>query len=780
MTLNEPTDPHPATSLPPASATVPAFPASAPAVAADENTTPTLNAAPHDTPEHTDEAAAITLAQTAEGPEASNPSAEGTPPPSPAITPDTDPFPETEDKREDSSAETAAEGGRGARVEQSVPVNHGTVIGVQNNSEIQRLRGTPLPAEWIDSRLRCYLANDQTTQAIDTILAAHRVAVIHARAGTGRYTTALHVLTSQDVKTIRQVRREPNDKVELEGLKDDDTGWILDLRDEAEVLPTSFGLHLREVTDHLRETSSFLAVITHTDNWTRVADEAPDLAHHLNPPDALHVLRAHLDAQQTPVDQLDRWLGEGKITQHLEGATPAQAVRWAEKINTAVKLNHSTEERKDFQDLVESVVQSVQNWRAKLLDWHSKNTDSGHRTYLLAAAVLDGASAGTVYEAHTELGTALGDTPEPTKGQQGPGIIQLTHAIGAELGSDNRIRFVKPGYAEATVDYFWVDRPHHVEAFTRWTADQAAALPSELGTPLANRVSQWVTRYTLTKQNLTVLRAIATHWTNSRDFRHHAQDLLVAAAIDPVTGRLARTRYLAWAKAPDTTDATKSKHTPVALKQALAGALAQLGPAYPNIALKRLAEIAANTTEPRVTDAVGDALMELWDQEGLQETIRTTLTSWFDATQPHYTAAARRAFLHLAARAVPNGIPILLTADNTEPDTWTLTGWRCALDGTTTAVQAAVDTWLDAALAHPGLRTAVIETFTEAILRSHADRTYLPQRYILLNHAANGWEPAHAGQQPTERTHLRDELLIALREADPNAPTRPHAAPTTP
>lgn len=672
-------------------------------------------------------------------------------------------------------------GTEAVRVDQSVPNNHGTVIGIQNNNEIQRLRGTPLPPDWIHSTLRWYVADDDMTKELLATLEAHRVAVIHAATGTGRYTTALHALDKLGVPTIRQVRHTPNEKVELEGLKDEDTGWILDLRHETQPLQTAFGLHLREVADHLRDTRSFVIVVATTALWQSVAGEAPGLAHQLAPAAGAAVARAYLDGRQPPLNNLEEWLSEDRIAAHLADATPARAVDWARKITTAVALNRSAAQPQSFAELVDFVLQSAQNWRSELLQWHTENTDSGHRTYLLAAAVLDEAPARTVYDAHIKLGTALGDTPTPTNGQRGPGIIELTDIVRAELGIDDRIRFRRPGYAEAVVDYFWVDRPHHVEAFTRWTAEQAALLPSELGIPLANRVSQWTTRYTLAKQSLTVLRATAAQWAASKNLNSHAPDLLVAAALDPVDGKLARNKYLDWAKAADTTDPADRKNTPVAVKRALAEAMAQLAPVYPKVALRRLADLAAHTATADVTEAVGDALMTLWDQEGFQGTVRTTLTDWFDAAQDHHTAAARRAFLHLAQRTTPDNIPILLTTNSTGPDPWALTGWRRALDGKATPqVQDAVNTWLDAALAHGRLRNTIIKTFTDAVFRSEADPTYLAPRYIAIHHAANGWEPAHAGQQPTERTILRDELLIALREADPTAPKHSPDAPTAP
>ncbi|MGW2272217.1 hypothetical protein [Streptomyces yangpuensis] len=667
------------------------------------------------------------------------------------------------------------------KVEQRVPNNHGTVIGVQNNHEIQRLRGTPLTDDWISARLCTYASDNDTTKNIEAILETNRVAVIHAAPGTGRYTTAVHILTTLRMRAIRQVRRVPDEKIELEGLLDEDTGWILDLRHETQPLPTATGLHLREVAAHLRKTRSYVVAVVHTDTWTSVADEARDLEHSLQPADGLRVARAHLADQPLEPSELDQWLSDSGIAPHLKHATPATAVSWANRIASALALNRSMAEPRAFGELVGFVIQSAQNWRSELLEWHKKHTDSSHRTYQLAAAVLDGATAQTIYDGHRELGTALDDTPVPTKGQHGPGIIELTDTINADLGTDDRIRFLRPGYGEAIVDYFWVDRPHHIEAFTRWTAEQAALLSGDLGIGLADRVSPWVIRYTLTKQSLTILRATAAHWAASKNINGHAADLLVAAAIDPRAGKFARDKYLQWAGAPDQPTPDERAYTPVALKCALAEAMAQLGPAYPRVALRRLADLAAHTNEADVIQAVGEALMALWDQEGFKERIRETLTTWFTATQPHHTAAARRAFLHLAERTDPNGIPILLSARTSGPDTWTLTGWRRSLDDIKSSqIQGAVNAWLDAAIKHPSLRPTVVTTLTEALFRSETDRTYLAQRYIVLNHAANGWEPAHAGQPHTERTLLRDEVLIAIRGADPAAPTHFRDVPTTP
>lgn len=652
-----------------------------------------------------------------------------------------------------------------ADVMQHVASNHGTMIGIQNINEIQRLRGTALTEPWIRDCLAYYVPDKDATTTLSGLLDRYRVAVIHGSAGIGRYSTALHTLDQHTVPMIRQVKRGIDEKVELEGLKDDKTGWILDLRHETKPLPMGFGLELREAEQHLRDTSSFLVVVIDTKTWSAVAGEASQIAHLLRPADPIAVARTYLERHNPPIGEADALLADGNIINLLQGTTPAKALEWARTIAAAVTLNRAAPEPRTLQQLVSLVTESARKWRPDLLAWHKKHTDSGHRNYLLAAAVLDEAPARRVYEAYTALGSALQDAPTPTHGQHGPGIIELTDLIGADLVDDDRVRFLKPGYTEAVVDYFWADRPHHVEAFTRWTADQTTTLPADLATRLADRVSQWTTRITLAKQDLTVLRATATHWAATEHLKGHAADLLVAAALHPVTGKLARDRYLTWAKAPDTPTAGKKLHTPAPLKRALAAAMAQLAPAYPEIALKRLATLASCTESPEVTQAVGDALMALWGQDTFEDSIRTRLTDWFTSSQPHKVQAACRTFLQIAERSNDDGLPVLLTP---HAASWALTGWRHALDMPRPQVQAAIAVWLDAALAHPPLRPLVFDTFTDALFRAGSSRIYLPERFLALQHAAFAWEPAHSGPQPpTDRALLREELVQAMLRADP-------------
>ena len=79
-----------------------------------------------------------------------------------------------------------------------------------------------------------------------------------------------------------------------------------------------------------------------------------------------------------------------------------------------------------------------------LAQWHeASGRTSYNRNYLLLAAVYDGAPIDAIHRQVASLAQALGekgDQAEPLVGQQGPGLIQLTRQIKAELLPDGSLR----------------------------------------------------------------------------------------------------------------------------------------------------------------------------------------------------------------------------------------------------------------------------------------------------------------------------------------------------
>ncbi|MEU9273280.1 hypothetical protein AB0E04_49220 [Streptomyces sp. NPDC048251] len=316
-----------------------------------------------------------------------------------------------------------------AAVLQRVASNNGTVIGVLIKKGIHRLQGIPLPADEVDEYLAPYVRHDADHLAINKILDEHHVVVLAGSEGSGRFTTALDVLHTRAGANIRQVRREPGERFAIEGLREYDTGWILDLRGEQP--PPALGRQLAQDTPQLASTGSYLVVLCHPKAGKASGSGAAHLTRHLSEPDPQAVLRRRLDQAVFPIPTA-RWLGEPVITDGIAHCTSARVVTWAEAIIAAERLRrrrHPASPAQDeaaFRDMVLEVAHAAQNWHDELLAWHTENTNSDYRNYLLAAAVLEGATAETVYTASAELARALEEDPIPRPGQQGLGVIALT------------------------------------------------------------------------------------------------------------------------------------------------------------------------------------------------------------------------------------------------------------------------------------------------------------------------------------------------------------------
>ncbi|MFE0763272.1 hypothetical protein [Streptomyces smyrnaeus] len=668
-------------------------------------------------------------------------------------------------------------GGLGAEprvsVEQRFARNDGVAIGVQIVQEIHRLRGDLLPADWITQRLATYERPEHEQEELHGILVRDHVLVLHAEEHTGRYTAALNALHRLVGTRIRQVRREPGDVFSIEGLRESNTGWILDLRDDGDKLPSGIGPALTEDAPSLRHSGSYLVVLADTDAWERAAKGTTVLAHALQAPAPQTVLRAHLE-KTVPSVAADRWLAESQITEGIEDLLPADVVEWSHIIRETEALEKETGQT--FGELVEHVVAAAEeDWRTRLMKWHTEHHDSTHRNYLLAAAVLDGAPVETVYAAADTLAKALGEDPAPHPGQQGLGVIALTDAIDADLTDEDTVAFWRPRFAEAVVDYFWADRPHLIKSFTRWTAEQTnnKDLPEDVTSELVGRVTGWALEYMRRKRTTKLLREIAGQWAEA--LPEQARDLLIAAVLDPETSRRARDAYRTWAQRSDA-------DVPPHLKTALAHACARLAEVYPSTMLRRLTELAAHTESEEVYSAVGEALNVLWDQPRQQQAIQDRLAEWASGTHEGRRAAAHHAFVHLAARTTPDGRPVLLATDaGGSHHAWHAARWRGLLDNTTEHLQAplqkALTIWMDAATAHPDLRETVLVTLQHAIYQPHTDAVYAADRYLALSHLLYSWAPVQSQHLPTAPEQLRDELILALRRADPAAPMPESHAP---
>ncbi|MCZ0975591.1 hypothetical protein O1L55_38880 [Streptomyces albulus] len=646
-------------------------------------------------------------------------------------------------------APASADRPSGAYASVHADTNHGTQIG-QWFEAVQRHSGAPLPSDAVERDLADYVSVENEVE-LSQLLEDNRTLVLFAdHPGSGRWTTALRLLTTRpgEALTLRRIRREPGDSFSTEGLKGHKrTGWILDLRATEESIPTScdFGLELMQADD-LRDDDSYLVVVLRTELWNRIGHGAGELARKPKPPTPAELLVKYLSS--AGIASPMRWADDHRIKDKLAGLRPGQVRDWAQTLVRAeydyrTTTGRSTEAGSDgFDMVIKAAGQAVSGWTDVLTAWHSRDGRTSYdRNYLLLAAVYNGEPIDNVHEKVLSLARALGERNDASTrltGQQGPGLIQLAHQIDAELRPDGTLRFPGPGFAEAVVRYFLLDRSELIDKFMRWTAQLCMDLPASKAGNLAERLAPWILHHAQAARSTRTLLVVATNWSADRTLDKHAHALLVTAALDPEIGQLTRNATSNWIE-------KDNAH----LLRTLAHVFQSVTPAHPEQMLRRLGDLAGSLDQRAqfdaerkagVAEAVGAAVDALWGADDLRPLLRKTLNTWFASDQKGQRQAAASAFMYLALQRDDTGSPVLLSgSEGTVPD-WVIRGWRTALESEepTSLARRACAAWLDAAVAHPYTADLISSTMVRAVHETPSDHLR-GLRFLNLVRLAERW-----------------------------------------
>ena len=661
--------------------------------------------------------------------------------------------------------------GGGASVDIRAGHVSGQIIG-QLFEAVQRHSGAPLSKEWVDNELKDYVPIGNEDQ-LKRKLQDNRVLVLFAdHSGSGRWTVAMRLLStvSEDRLTIRRIRRESGDNFAMTGLRRyTNTGWVLDLRDPDESIPVKadFGHELHQNQD-LRTDNSYLVVLVSTALWERIGDGASTLAERLVAPDSLKLFTAFLES--AGVTDREAWAEQFKP--RIENLRPGKVRDWARALGSSYSEYQAKNGRAPAADkeadagkIAETVRNAVSGWMEELAEWHgTPDRTSYDRNYLLLASVYDGAPIDAVHRQVASLAQTLGEKgaqAEPLAGQQGPGLIELTRKINAELLPNGQLLFPGPGFAEAVVRYFWLDRPHLTGAFTSWTVQLSLELKHPQGSQLAQRMAPWVLHHAQATRTTRLLRLVAAAWSEDRNLAEHAHDLLVMASLDQQIGSLARKATGAWAT---------QEGTSAAMLRTLAMVFKTLIPAHPQM-LGRLGDL-AHSTKQGVADAVGEAIHDLWSNVDIRDRLRGTLISWLRSDQESLQQAAMNAFLYLALQQDSTGQPILLSEQPASAPDWVIRGWRTVLetDEPTSLARRAFMAWLDTA----ATRETEIEPVTAILVSAVHDPPtdhLRGQRFLNLVRLAECWTIQSDVLDDQERKKFRRELEHRAQQADPHRPS---------
>ncbi|MCX4386479.1 hypothetical protein OG777_05990 [Micromonospora peucetia] len=639
---------------------------------------------------------------------------------------------------------------------QSVVNNHGVVASVVNIVR-NLLREHLLPVDYIRDRVDAYIRPHNFEEA-EAKLQAHRVLVLIAAADHGRHDAALTLLNNVGSLTLREVEREVGDTVSFDAIPHErNSGWILDLREDQRV-PESYGRTLSSpsVAQKLESYSSYLVVIMPPTLWNQCSTGGSSIAYHLPKPDPIDIVRKQLASSMTH-DRSVAWLSDARIKRQLSRESPARAVKWASNIREVEllpeeALSLSKEESGAFSDPVyeakiRMVLAAAGNWQSELTDWYEKHQSCQERDFLLAAAVLEQKPAGDVFTAVATLSAAINGPVHEASGQQGPGIYQLVKAIEAGLGESSRIQFRQPGYGDAVLDYFWVDRQHLQTKFLDWMCQQALVEASSSADPMiASRVATYVLRWTKRTRSLDFLVQVSTRWAEHETLTEVAAELLTAAALDGTVGKLVRDRLLDWTK-------PGRQHSPAFLRLVATVCGSGFARVHPKLALLRLSNLTQND-DRSVAEAAQTELTNLWQQPELRKDIVAQARIRLNA---HDQGRGSRVAMFTALAALRNDkdLPSLfLYALDGNSQTFELisTGWRELLQ-TRPLLQDAERTmcrWLDAGTESSSAQeflSRLLGSATSPLTDEHDDARARITLIAILHRWKDGW-PEGRGNFP--------------------------------
>ncbi|MEU3422363.1 hypothetical protein AB0F39_28055 [Streptomyces murinus] len=655
----------------------------------------------------------------------------------------------------------------------------------------QLLEHSELPRPYLKTVRAVFAEPDGYHKAYDRLSSPGAVLVLPREPGAGRTFTAHALLADLHFRTGARVgplgfggtSRFPVGRLPAEG----NAGYLLELptdEDGSLAVADDFGATLHHIQRVLEKRSSCLIVLTTPEQWQRLKVGAPDdLVPDLGRPDPVKVARAWLKAEAPDLDT-SLWLADPRIRKILDGQAPSDVLQTvalilkADGARSAVRVENAADENTDaandpsaFNDSVLSVVKARTDWRRELLDWHSKpGRTNFERNFLLVAALLRNTAVAHVYVKTAELCTAF-STSVSLRGQEAPGVLELVDKIEAELHPiRDTLDFGRPGWDDAVLSYFWIDRPAARKAFLSWMA-QAPAVAStneflesftrEERLLLANRVGAFAVRWAARHRKAEPLEKIICAWQRDSDLWKAAIDLVSAAAFHPTMARFVHELLLRW---------SKSKEDAALPRLAVEVCAGEFGRRHTNKAMVRLKHAAASDHHV-VQKSLYAAVRTIWADSTARESLFNAIKTWC-APDSDRLVSGRRSFAALATLTAGHGeagspLPVLLRNSAADGDFLPTpeglsTGWSALLSAPVDDSEpaAALALWMDAAHQDKALQPLVFGALRGAL--SHADPEQARQLRNRLNDLLYAWQPFPATDADPSRVQLRHELTDLL------------------
>jgi len=557
--------------------------------------------------------------------------------------------------------------------------------------------------------------------------------------------------------------------------------YLMDLTVQGEEsdLSPDFGLELKAASAVLKESDSYLIVITGVDQWKWIGKYAPEsLVHELEAPRPELVARKWLEDHVADYD-FAGWFADPQVARMLDAVTPREAIEIAELIKTAVApdfkplpdsagLDPGTNGgNSDLQMRIQSVVATRAQWRPQLLNWHKTvGRTAFERTFLLATAVLRGFPVAAAYKEAKNLCEILDDKVERVSGHSGPGVIELLDTIRADTAHDESVRFPRPRWAEAVLAYYWQDRPDDHDAFIKWLTrlPQSGTFLPETRAAVAVRVSDVLFGLIMTPDQVSQLGRVIDLWSAQEESRAAAWSFLDAASLHPRLGRVVAHMMLRWSKG-------------LRVQRRIAVAVvcgSDFGRLSTDKALVRLSYL-IESGETEVVAAAEQAVVALWKQPEIGRELLEQLIGWESDGVVTHVQAAWNIFTQVAALPSPTDAdrPDLLVRAVTNEEDLNLVakGWRRLLESEMPSenLTKALRPWLEAVRAAPDVAADVVSVFERATAGSRRAQGRL-EKCLYIWHGSTGIaDGSPAGRFISEIERLdehRPEAMIPERSSE--------------
>jgi hypothetical protein len=738
------------------------------------------------------------------------------------------------------------EPGRPARpdVRLRVGTNHGVAVGFQLAIYKEVIAPHLLHRDQVRADAQAYVA-PPLIQEMATALqrGAKNLAVIVADEDHGRHLAAMYLLDHLPGRRLHEYNGPLDDSFLVQELASSEpTAWLLDCTGEDASLPSNFGRALVGLSEQLTESRSAVIVILDVAAAGRVLSTIEEVKVQLPAPDPQEILAHRVSLLHRPDWCLrpETWAARVSEEDLLAGSKPSDAVDLAGKIADTEELwsradasarlqrldtyrqqhaapsngepdtgtlsseSPATPQEAATADsgseasaetveklLVWTVCEAHKNWERFLRQWQIDHPDVDERVFQLVTAALNGGPPDRIFEACTKLADKLGNKNYFAKGVSGKGVFELINAVEAEYDKDGAtIYFVRPGFADAVLDFFWNDRPHLQGKLLDWLNDlvQSADAADPLTSAVINRIARYVVRWTRRKGNFAVAAHVLRGWAKAEGLESFAEQLLTTMALDPELAKSTNRLMREWSQGGTRKGVNEA---PAELQRVVARVCGgKFGHYHPGLAVRRLMYLVdTGTVDAQV---VVQAIEQLWSNSKTRAELLENFSAWARDRRTDRRRLSAGTFAAVAAlRTGPTG-PAAILEDARDDRRHGLidqliTCWSVVLDcapddGSVDAPTIeAIDAWIVSAAHNDDIRRIVLHVLVSAATTTTdtgsgtgtAALSLNRSRLVRMSLLLGAWAAQASDSRPAQVRSVHKELFDSLRSSDPWDDTHP-------